>query len=279
MKRYLALPAGLLALVGMGVISAAPAGSQAAADPQPSVRVTVGEEAPVYLLRPREASGVWTLRARIRPIARSVEIRLLVQPTNEPKESVTTLLEILDETEEPQGTVQALGTLGERPVLKAQVASFPNREEQIWRVFEERVLLAPRQEDRIWVIRLRTAPPAPDAAPPPLEALLRLEADVRPLTPRERELIAWRDTIKDPLREIDAVRAKFAELTDEEVAYYTRFPNREAFLKYWGRTRQADLLTDGAFRPPRDARGLFEDGNPLPDGRYLHHNGTVPRLE
>src|SRR5262245_33550262 len=103
---------------------------------------------------------------------------------------------------------------------------------------------------------------------------MQLEADVRPITDRERELMAWRATI-DPVRQPDAVRAKIAELTDAEVRYYTSYKDRANFLKLWMKARAEDLPRDeGNYIILNDeTRGLFELGHPLSDGRYLHHNG------
>src|SRR5207248_2141729 len=135
------------------------------------------------------------------------------------------------------------------------------------------VTILPREKDVTWTLRVTSVAPREGAPLPPINVELRLEADARTITAHERELMEWREKI-DPIRQPEAVRQKIAELTDAEVRFYTGFKDRENFLKLWKRVTADELPPDpenGMVEITEENRGLFIDGNPLPDGRFLHH--------
>lgn len=235
--------------------------------------IALSAAAPSYVARVSSRNGARRLQLRVYSEVRSVDFRFAVSEAPSLKENVVTSIELVDVSESSRR---------EQLIFRGKVVRTPDpaSEEKVWRIFTPAVALRPRERDLLWELRLRTVPPKEGDPAPPLEVAVRMEADARPIADRERELMAWRAQIKDPLREIEAVRTKLAELSDEEIRFYTGFKDRASFLKYWGRAKRADFRTpEGEYRLPAEAAGLIVPGNPLPDGRFLHHNGTVPRLE
>jgi hypothetical protein len=237
--------------------------------------IALGSPAPAYVARATSRTGEQRLRIRVHTEVRSVDFRFAVSDAPSAKENTLTLIELADVSEAGRP---------ERPMFRGKVTRIPDpaAQEKVWRIYTPLVMLKPREQELLWELRLRTVPPKEGEAAPPLEVFLRMEADARPITQREKELMAWRARIQDPLKEIEAVRAKAAELSDEEIRLYTGFQDRATFLKYWGRAKQADFLTsEGNLRVPSIAAALLDPSKstPLPDGRYLHHNGRLPPLE
>ena len=241
----------------------------------PPAQVQIGSSGARYVARVRRSDGTCRIRLHVSPEVRSVQFRVTAPAAARGEESVRTVFDLVE--------VIPSGEPGHE-AFRGRVTSSPNPDapvdQRAWRLFTAEAWLPPREKELVWDLRLQTVGDGAEAPRPPLDLSLQVTADTRPLTPRERELMAWRRGIADPLTDVEAVRAKVRELTDEEVSLYTGFPDRDRFLKYWGRTRRADLVgPDGSIAITPDNAGLFYLGTPLPDGKYLHHNGRLPPLQ
>lgn len=241
--------------------------------------IRIGANSPVYHTDLQGQSGERQMYLRLGSEVRSVAVRLAAVPPAGTPPPYSLSIECVDPAQAAGPPAQRVfhGAAGygqaappDRTAARLQQAAgrFP--------VFRTAVSLSPRHEGLLWLVRLRTLPGADGKSLAPLGASLRIEADARPVTARERELMAWRDSV-DPLAQPDAVREQFATLSDEEVRYYTGFKTRALFLKHWMRTRRTDLPIDEKGRRvisseffPLLGKGM---GAPLPNGKFLHHNG------
>jgi hypothetical protein len=263
----------LLLLLPGGAAAAATTPADAVPAPPPFT-MALDAGSPALNLRLDAPTGEYRRRLLVSPHLHAIRLRADLPPGPPGSDNffVTVQLVAL-----PSREGQA-----ERPFFTGRLQRHPPPQQlrdPAWRYLHEQIRPRMREREEEWELRVSTMPVRVGDQRPPLELTLRLEADIRPLTQRERELMVWRRGIIDPVREVEAVRAKLAELSDEEIRYYTGFPSREAALKYWGRTRRSDLRgPDGALRFPSEANGLTQPGNPLPDGRYLHHDGRPPPL-
>jgi hypothetical protein len=267
-------PFGLLLLLLILPPPRSPAASPPP-DAPPPTEIVLGEHGAVYVARVRQAQGALRLRLRVRPIVRSVDFRILAPPAQTAAENTVTLVDLV--------TLDPAGSTPPGIAFRGRVTGRPDPQATgpgIWRLFTAQAGLSLREEDLRWELRFETVRPSPQAPKPPLDLFLRVSADARPITDRERELMAWRRGVPDPLQAVGLVRAKVAELTDAEIQYYTNFPNRAAFLKFWGTTRREHLRgPSGELTITPENQGLFSSGRPLPDGKFLHHNGRLPALD
>lgn len=263
-------PAALISqLTASALLIVAPAQPPAAA-PQ----ITLGTDFPIYHGHARSASGQYFLRIRVRPEVRSVSFKFQTAPPTAPGENTVTAIE-LQEWPAPAGKKPKILNAGH--VIQTPAAERRPDEPQVWRVHRGTITFGLRTTETIWLLRLATLPVDAKGHPPRLGTSFRFEADADPITDREKELMAWREKIADPYAESEAVRARVALLTDREVKLYTGFDTRAYFLQYWGPTKIADVPRnpDGSFAQRTETHGLFVLGKPLPNGKYLHHNGVL----
>jgi hypothetical protein len=221
-------------------------------------------------MRVRSEDGAAHLAFRFQPDARSVELTLVAPRVSPGPVPVVTRTRLVDRR---AGSDAA-------PLLEGRVSTGSGRPPTppVLRFLQQRFWLPNGGPISEWTLELRTV--APDgAAPPALDVEVRVIADARPITAQEAALMRWRDSVPDPLAAPDRVREMVAQLSDDEVRYYTGFQDRAAFLKHWQRTGRSALRGPvGALVFTEEVQGLLRPGNPLPDGRYLHHNGKVPAL-
>jgi hypothetical protein len=237
--------------------------------------IRLGPNSETYYMQVSGSEKTEDVRIRVAPEVRRAVIRFSTLPPENASENRLVGVELFET--DPTGSILQRVTAG----TLVQVRDL-QRNPDVYRVLWFLPgLSVPRKEKVDWLLRFHSLPIAAGREPLPVQVGIEIHSDATPLTERERALIAWREGIKNPEVQVDLVRAKVAELTDEEVRLYTAFDSRELFLKYWMTTRKADLLdAGGKIAPAHRAgyRGLTNPGKPLPSGKYLHHNGTVPPL-
>jgi hypothetical protein len=232
------------------------------------LELTLGAKTPSVLSQARSPRGEYSLLVRVQPTVRSVAIRVRLPDAGNANGVETVRFELY----ESGGSSRAPLAAGVASVSPRNGANGP------YPTFAAIVKLQPRDADIVWLAKLST--PADDKKiRPPLRATLRMDADARITTDRERDLMRWRSTV-DPDQSPDAVRRKIGELSDEEVRFYTGFKDRANFLQMWQRAKLSDQPRDedGGLVITDENRGLVSVGNPLPDGKYLHHNGIYQAL-
>ena len=265
----------LLCITCGGVIGGAMLGAPLLKQPgrAPGLLLTLGAETTSYSTQIAGAAPEETIRIDLRPEVRKVALRFHALPPVEPGENRLMAIELVE-----------LSAGAARPKLLGsgfltQVRD-PERMAEVYRVlWILPEVTMPRKEEVTWEVRVKSLPLGPKAVGRPVQVGMRIHSDARPLTEQEKRLMAWRDSIKDPIAQVEQVRAKMAELTDEEVRHYTAFDSRESFLKYWMKLRPG-ALRDERGRVPLEHRagyrGLTNRGEPLPNGKHLHHNGSLP---
>jgi hypothetical protein len=233
----------------------------------PTVEVFLGSAAPVYASQVRSETGECLLRLHLRPEVRGVTLRLAPESaTRKPDEAVVSYW--LAEHSPSKKEMRLF-----EGIIAPPAARFPG----VNPVFKATVSLPAHDEEVVWDLHVASGKPETTKGGFPLLGSLLIEGDVQEITTRERELMAWREKV-DPDTQQDAVRAKVAELSDEEVYWYTGFTTKANFLKYWQRYRREDFPPDEQGRRvlPPEAVALFASGMPLPNGKYLHHRSRKP---
>jgi hypothetical protein len=244
----------LLVVAGLLLAIAPPAGA---------LEFQLGTESPSLRLRASSQSGQYSVQVNVAPSVRSVSFRCIGNRNLPDSRNVP--VEI---------TLKYAQPLPGQPevVFTGRVVPNPKPELQgIYRVYLSNVNLKPRTVYGLWTLHIRTVPPpgaVGEQEPQPLDVLIQVDADARPITPREQALMEWRKRI-NPEVDPEAVRSKVMDLTDEEVRFYTGFKDRQNFLDLWGRKTLEDF--EGKQISTDEYRGLLVTGNPLPDGSYLHH--------
>lgn len=253
----------MMQLASIAILALTLGGPKPASAPvHPDFTLTLGEQAPEIIAQLHSSRGALLVGVDVRPEVRSLSLRFSTMELPPGRQLVA--VEVYDAPPAPNS----------RPKMRGVLRQVPENELDVLggRVLKASFPLQPRSEAFTWFIQLRSEA-QPDGTVRPLAVDLRVESDSRSISARERELMRWRDRV-DPEKDPEAVRSLFSRLTDEEVRLYTNFRDRATFLKHWKRTRLRDLR-DGqggvVFTP--ETRPLREMGTPLPDGRYLHHNG------
>jgi hypothetical protein len=219
--------------------------------------MTLGEDSARYSIRTQSLSGPHDLVIRLAPEVRSLRIRLAVPASRPQNWAGNVQLDVFQEVER--------GGAVHDPIYRARILPKPLPEKA--RPTSFIAVLKPDKIEvgAVWRLRFTAVPLPEQAENPELHFTLDLDADARKVTAHERDLMEWRSKV-DPARQPDKVREKIAELTDEEVRYYTGFRNRQNFLDVWGKVRAEDLGST----VDEDHRGLFVQGNALPNGQFIH---------
>jgi hypothetical protein len=200
-----------------------------------STEVRLGSDTPIYQMRNYSRTGVSEIRLRVNPEVRSVDFRFTGNRNLPVERNKPVSVEL--RYSEPRADQPDV-------VFTGQVIPNPDPVDPkgLFRVFLAKVVLTPRTVEGIWVLKLRSLPLKTGEDVDPLDITVRIESDARPITQREKALMEWRSKV-DPAQDPEAVRAKIAQLTDEEVRYYTGFKSRENFLAVWGHKTYMDYLT------------------------------------
>jgi hypothetical protein len=271
MKTQIPLFAASLGVLAGAIVLSLPTRAQT---PGRGVQIKIGPNASSYVMQLAGTGQTEEIRIQMSPDVRRTMLRLNTLSPTKAAENRLMSVELFENT--PSGGNQriAAGQL----IQVRDLERVPDVYRVLWLLPG---LTVPRKEEVSWLLRFRSLPITQGREPLPVQVGIEIHSDATPLTDRERALIAWREGIKDPLKQVDLVRAKVAELTEEEVRLYTGFDSRALFLRYWEKSRRADLLDANgriALEHRPGYRGLTSPGKPLPNGKYLHHNGTVPPL-
>lgn len=229
------------------------------------VSIEVSEIAPRYVLDIPIGPNERDLIVRVHPRVRSLSVRVVATVSKSAPEARRIAAELRDRPKETSSRRESV-------IFRAVVSGIPDEGEGLFRLRESRIILAPRSHVLDWELKLRPADNSREASTGPTIVSITFDADVRPITDRERELMSWRETI-DPVLQPDAIRTRIAAMTDEEVRYYTGFKDRENFLALWQKVRVEDQPRNDRGRVviDQDNIGLFVPGHPLPNGKYVHH--------